>query len=396
MLTWIRNVSSVVRPGDRVIIIFIAHGTPDAELVLKSRVGTEPLTSTEVTASLSTLPCDIRFLIVNEACYCGSWSTIATDIGDRRGFLVERASTHPGERSCNCRSASGKCRCSLFTTAWVEELTTYPEGRITQHYARIKEEMQHAAPDQDICTSHASPSSRCLWSYNISHFVVTPAIAQAIANIMSDQARHEFFLKARSKARTFGAKLRRTPSTGPGHANDASDIVDMQLVPIQVYLNRLGRTAAESSRSALATLCQCVLDGRGGDELKTRVLRTIAWQDIQMTRVGTLLEHLFQAGLISAPVDAHTAEKAITNPHEFAFGLMGRFRRTEINKLCFPRTEDGYLTIYFDDAFLWLVYVLAREQLLRPSKFNLDKIEAAVLKFLRRSPADVTGIPCSW
>ncbi|KOS40151.1 hypothetical protein ACN38_g9004 [Penicillium nordicum] len=80
---------------------------------------------------------------------------------------------------------------SLFAAAFIEELTTHPEGRIDRHYTRMREEMSHISPNQDTCTPLLVPSSRSLWSHNIAHFVLTPNIATAIANLPSDQSRHE-------------------------------------------------------------------------------------------------------------------------------------------------------------------------------------------------------------
>jgi hypothetical protein len=93
IVNWIRNVSDRVKAGDRIIIILIGHGQADsASVVLNSRVGKEYLTKTEISTSLSALPPLVRVILVNEACYSGTWATVAIDTSAGRDVLVEAAS----------------------------------------------------------------------------------------------------------------------------------------------------------------------------------------------------------------------------------------------------------------------------------------------------------------
>ncbi|KAJ9230278.1 hypothetical protein DTO169E5_8513 [Paecilomyces variotii] len=127
IINWIRFVSGQVRPGDRIIIVPIGHGNQRDSAVTLSPQHVKPefLSKAEMVGALSILPPKVRLLIVNEACYSGTWATIAADVGAQRDMLVETAATL-GERSWTYTSGSGRDRCSLFGAAFVEELTTYP------------------------------------------------------------------------------------------------------------------------------------------------------------------------------------------------------------------------------------------------------------------------------
>lgn len=81
IIRWIRNVSHRAKAGDRIIIVLIGHGQTDtANVVLNSRYGKKYLTKTEISASLSTLPDNVLIMLVNEACFSGSWAPIAIDV----------------------------------------------------------------------------------------------------------------------------------------------------------------------------------------------------------------------------------------------------------------------------------------------------------------------------
>lgn len=209
VMNWIRNVSSQVGTGDRIIIVLLGHGAQkeNAVTLYPQHAEIEFLSKAEMIAALSVLPPNFRLLIVNGVCYSGSWATIAPEIGAQRDVLVETAAT-VGEQSWTYTSGSGRNRCSLFGAAFVEELTTYPEGRISQHRSRIVDEMHHVRPDQKTSTPLVIPSARALMSYNISHFILTPKIATAIMNVPSSHDRHEALLQSRTSGRTFWRRLR--------------------------------------------------------------------------------------------------------------------------------------------------------------------------------------------
>ncbi|KAJ5229421.1 hypothetical protein N7489_010129 [Penicillium chrysogenum] len=388
ILNWVRNVSTRVATGDRVIIIFMAHGLDGSRIILKSQIGTEYLTRAEVTTALATLPQGIRVLLVNEACYSGSWATIAADTGSGRDVVVETAASI-GEQSYNYRSASGRYRCSLFAAAFIEELTTHPEGRIDRHYTRIREEMRHVSPNQDSCTPLLVPSSRSLWSHNISHFVLTPNIATAIANLPSDQSRHKLLPQSCSRAQTFWASHRSVRSPGQGHANEASEGSDMELGLIYSYLDELGSAAAGQNRCTLASACHLVIDGRVGEDMKHRIVNTIAWQDTQMLRVCELVSLLVDESLISPPLDERACSELAKKDYEARAGLASRVHNIPgIKEMAIPPFhDDRYIDIVFDDAYGMLVDAVYCEQVLNPMAFDIGKIEATIAAFLQRSPA---------
>lgn len=177
-----------------------------------------------------------------------------------------------------------------------------------------KSEMEHVSPDQDTSTLLVDCSQRTLRFHNISHFVLTPSIATAIANAASSQTNHQEALTVRERARRFWRKLCRFQA-GPGGANSGGTSCDStdepQLATIKKYIFKVGRAAAELSRTTLICACQAVLDGRGGADLKDRVLKTIAWQGLQMLRVEKLLSHLLARGLISCLISPEDAQKAV-------------------------------------------------------------------------------------
>ncbi|OQE24035.1 hypothetical protein PENFLA_c010G02059 [Penicillium flavigenum] len=102
-MDWIGNVSGRVGPGDRIEIVLIGHGDEEdhAVTLYPRHAEREFLSKAETIAALSILPPNVRLLIVNEACYSGSWATVAPDLGAQRDVLVETAAT-VGEKRGAC------------------------------------------------------------------------------------------------------------------------------------------------------------------------------------------------------------------------------------------------------------------------------------------------------
>lgn len=172
----------------------------------------------------------------------------------------------------------------------------------------------------------------------------------------------------------------------PRGSETTADDVDIQLVIIKNYIDDLGCRGAQMDRSALANMCQIVLGGGSAKHnLKERVFNTIIWQENQMHLVGYSLEHLLSNGLIFYNVDGETAKEALAGHiDKLVLPILRRFNEVpEIAGLQSPPWEDGYLDIFFQDAFQQLVTVLAYNQLLEPDRFNIKKVQAAVVKFLR-------------
>jgi hypothetical protein len=113
--------------GDRVIVVLCTHGRTDGSVTLCTSQMKEYLTRTEMGVALNGLATGTRVLLVNEACYSGSWSTLAPDTPGK-DVLIEAASTIGG--------SSYNYRCSLFGAAFVQELTSSPEG----NYANTRPE----------------------------------------------------------------------------------------------------------------------------------------------------------------------------------------------------------------------------------------------------------------
>lgn len=397
IMDWIRNVSRQVRPGDRIIIVLIGHGHKEngAVTLFPQHAAQEFLSKAEMIAALSVLPPDIRLLIVNEACYSGTWVTIAPELGAQRDVLVETAATI-GERAWTYTSGSGRNRCSLFGAAFVEELTTHPEGRISQHRSRIVDEMLLIGPHQETSTPLVIPSARALLSHNISHFILTPRIATRITNVASAQDRHEAHLQSRTSVQTFWNRLlrRRSPERQPARAlggdspvGDSTGI-DMKAIVIENYLTDLGSLKSALDYCTLATACQIALEGRGPPDLQDQVIATIAWQAAQMQRVERLLEHLAKQGLITDIVDEKIADQALVDQalvdhREDAVVPMAErlFENNELVCLMSPPRE-GHVGVHFNDAEGWLIGVLVYNWLMYPDKFDLERVENEVIAFL--------------
>lgn len=392
IMDWIRNVSGQVGPGDRIIIVLIGHGTQrdGAVTLYPQHAKQEFLSKAEMIAALSTLPPNVRLLIVNEACYSGTWATIAPEVGAQRDVLVGTAATL-GEQSWSYTSGSGRNRCSLFGAAFVEELTTHPEGRISQHRSRIVDEMLHVGPDQKSSTPLVIPSARALLSHNISHFILTPKIATAITNVASAQDRHEALLQSRTSARTFWRRLRRrmSPEREPAQALAGDSPVrdstgtDMKAIVIENYLKDLGPLKSAIDYCTLATACQLALEGRGPPDFQDQVIATIAWQAAQIQRVGRLLEHLAKQGLITDVVDVEIADQALADHQEDVVVPVAERFREDDKLLCImnPPTKC-HVGVHFNDAQGWLIGTLAYNWLMYPDKFDLDHVENEVLAFL--------------
>ncbi|KAJ9191643.1 hypothetical protein DTO164E3_8751 [Paecilomyces variotii] len=342
IINWIRFVSGQVRPGDRIIIVLIGHGNQRDSAVTLSPQHAKPefLSKAETVGALSILPPKVRLLIVNEACYSGTWATIAAD------------------------------------------------GRISQNRSRIVDEMLHVGPDQKTSSPLVIPSARALLSHNISHFILTPRIATAITNAASAQDRHEALLRSRTSGRDFWRRLRRVMSSpaqalgGDSPVKDGTG-TDMKVLVIENYLKDLGPLKAALDYCTLATACQLALEGRGPPDLQDQVIATIAWQAVQMQRVSGLLEQLAEQGLIIDVVDVESADKALADHQEdIVVPLVERFRDDDKLSCIMEPPTEGHVGVNFNDAEDWLIGILAYNWLMYPDKFNLDRVENEVVAFL--------------
>ncbi|KAJ5607869.1 hypothetical protein N7537_004488 [Penicillium hordei] len=398
IMCWIRDVSGNVRPGDRIIIVLIGHGShQESAVTLHCQRGpTQYLSKAEMVAALSVLPPKVRLLVVNGACYSGTWTTIAHDIGTQQGsqrdVLIETAATI-GEKSWAYVSGSGRDRCSLFGAAFIEEITTYPESRISLYRNRIVDEMLYIRPNQETSTPLTIPSTRALLSHNISHFILSPKIETAIRDVPFSQKRHEDFLQSRASARSVWRRLRhwvgleREPTqalVGDSPTKDGT-ATDMRDVVIENYMKDLGRLKSAINYSTLATACQLVLEGCGPPDLKDQTIATISWQAAQMQRVDQLLENLISQRLIIEVVDIELATQALSDHADDIVLPLAKSLMYDDNRhlICLVNPPDkGHVGVFFEDAQDWLIDVLAYNWLIYPDVFNLDRVVNEVFAFL--------------
>lgn len=380
VLDWMQKVSKKVQTGDRITIILIAHGSKHGHGII---LGSQSLTKKEVTSALSIMPDGIRILIVNGGCFSGMWVDLARELSPKKDIMVETAATKD-QKAWNYRSASDGYRYTLFGSAFAHEISTYPEGHISQHRLCIQEEMEHVAPDQETSGPSVNYSRRALRSHNISHLILTPYIANAAAK---NQKSHEETLTARERARRLWGKLcRRNVSPGGEISSGITDSQDHQIATIQHYISSLGTAAAELKRCTLVTACHVVLDGRGGEQVKKQVIRTIKWQEAQSRRVASLLSHLVSHGLITCALDAKDAERAVENSNSGSICQSLGFvliQSPEIKALGRPTREKNCIEIHFDDAIDWLVNALVINFLNCPGCFHFKSIEKTTIQYLQ-------------
>lgn len=115
-------------------------------MILKCGGVNEVLTQVEIYTKLDGLIPGVRLLLVNEACYSGSWTEAIRQ--PRGAELLHEAASRKNEISYDYRSTSDNIRCSLFAAAFVQELENNPEGQIRQHTKRIAAEISHVGPSQ--------------------------------------------------------------------------------------------------------------------------------------------------------------------------------------------------------------------------------------------------------
>ena len=89
VLDWVKTKASLMTGDDCMIVILIAHGSRRGLIGLETAQGYEYLTVNEMSEALNTPPRDTRLLLVNEACYSGSW--IAATSGLTNAVLFEAA-----------------------------------------------------------------------------------------------------------------------------------------------------------------------------------------------------------------------------------------------------------------------------------------------------------------
>lgn len=392
IMAWIGNAAAVMRPGDRLVLIFLGPGNSAGDLTLTSQGRTELLSKSEIVVALKQLPRHVRVTIMNESCYSGSWGDVSLNVGDgkKRDVLSENACQHD-ERSWNYYSSSGIYRCSLFAAAWLNEITTNSEACISHHISRIMEEVDFVPPHQDTNKPVITTSSRSLRSFNTSHFILPPNIASAIINTASDT--HERQLQARSRARQRWRTLwsSTTTSAAPGAANSATEFGETDLTLIKHYLDQLGAEAQSHGKSGFANVCLSVLQRGATDEFRHRVVKTIIWIENQNLKAYALIRHLVNKNFLGREFEPDAAETHVRQFQEEVQEVVAMLAEVPeiFHEMQASSWDDGCLSLIHQDAFQHLVHVFTCNKLLMPKSFDAKAIISESLVFLQMmSPAD--------
>ena len=366
---WLENEKAKAVGSDRLVLVFCAHGQEySCNVVLETQGEPRPelLSKTELGNSLAGHAAGVRILIVDEACFSGSWTTLSPDLPGKQ-VLVEAASSIGG-LSYNHRSASQMVRCSLFGVALLQELSVSPEGRIREHTTRIASEISHVQAGQPTSAPTFSAEPRSLWSFNISHFILTPSIAAAISNVASSQTRHERHLLSFQFARTFWRQLTRQPPPPPPVINST----DLRRHHIEQHLQSLVETGAGlSSEAGLMTACQFALADNAPSDLQEKVIHTIIWKERTMMAVTDIIDRLVGKALIVRPIDFETAMKLSIDASVLAEICEAMNRMPVFFKLLMPKPPC--LHIFFNDPLQWLQKVLGYSSVTSPRTFGLQE-----------------------
>jgi hypothetical protein len=102
-----------------------------------------------------------------------------------------------------------------------------------------------------------------------------------------------------------------------------------------------------------------------------------------MQRVGRLLEHLAQQGLITDIVDAEIADRALADHREDVLEPVGERSMVDDKLLGLTSPPDnGHVGVHFNDADARLIRTLAYNWLMYPDEFDLDRVWNEVVAFL--------------
>lgn len=272
--------------------------------------------------------------------------------------------------------------------------------------------MESVPEGQETSRPAITMGARTLLSYNISHFVLPPNIARAIINAATERNPQEDVLRYQARPRETWGVLGPRGQSVQGPANNAANKADlsdttgsdadakdfdMDLFLLKKYLDGLGSLSQEHNRSALANMCQYVLGGEGAEHnFKKRTVKMIVWQELQLYHVKELITHLVAGDHIAYNVNQEARKSLVGYIQDVVVPIVRRFHQVpEIEYLQSPTWEDGYLDVFFEDAFMHLVRVIACNQLLRPSHFDLDSIET-VIDFLRGENTDEEAVTLTW
>jgi hypothetical protein len=156
----------------------------------------------------------------------------------------------------------------MFAAAFVAEISSYTEARVSQHHSRIVEEMHHVSHSQETSTSLTIPSARALFSHNISHLILSPRIANAIMGIASNQHRRESLPRSRTSAHGFWRRARNLFRLNRGNtqalgaeSGQFDTRTDMRDVALVTYLDEFGKAGSSLGNSTLTTAIYLASEG---------------------------------------------------------------------------------------------------------------------------------------
>lgn len=383
IVEWISNVARIIQADESVIIFIAGHGSQDdGSVQLAVSQGMEYLTIQDINLALQALPINVRVLVVNLACFSGQWGSLASTPG--RDVLVE-ASTGSNEVSLNYRSGSGEFRCSVFGQAYVNDITTFPDGIISDHGRRIREEVQstrrrNLPANYSMSNSQTIPSSGPLLNVGLTHFMNSTEFIQSIlgASNIEDRDRYRKRILSRVGGMT---KLRQLCAKLLVHRRRGGQGTNANLEVIKNYVDTVGDLADYGERSDLVGMAWRVLNGKG-KEFEEKTAKTIMWQYEQLDKVENMLDHMQQKNQL------------VSVFKRCAMGILNGERRNyelEINErlLNMPcirgllqPTDPSVFRIFYQDAYNLLLYNFAVNRAALGEQFNLDSLIDTTEDFL--------------
>lgn len=257
----------------------------------------------EISTKLDGLVPGVRLLLVNEACYSGSWAEAMRQHRDSK--LLYEAASEKNKKSYNYRSTSDNVRCSLFAAAFGQELEINPEGQIRQHTKRIASEISHVGPSQLTSPPELATSTRNLWNHHINHFILTPSIVAGIESVPAPQERHEERLSRFQFARDMWRRMLRSSAPRPATAN--ADFTG-RIVQEQIDNMDADGSALSGSGSGLYSACQLIKRNEAPLVLQEQVIQTIIWQKQVNLLAISVIEMLAEKRLIERPIAQEDAQ----------------------------------------------------------------------------------------
>lgn len=376
ILSWLEDVKCSARKGDRIVVIICAHGQSDGGVILKSRGFNEVLTQVEISTKLDGLVPGVRLLLVNEACYSGSW---AEAMRQHRGSeVLYEAASEKCKKSYNYRSTSDNIRCSLFAAAFVQELEINPEGQIRQHTKRIASEISHVGPSQLTTPPEFATSTRSLWNYQINHFILTPSIVAAIESVPATQERHEERLTGFQFARDMWRRMLRASAPRPATAN--ADFTG-RIVQQQMDSMDADGSALSGSGSGLYSACQLIKRKEAPLDLQEQVIQTIIWQKQVNLVAVSVIEMLVEKRLIESPIAQEDAQLIdIDNSLLTEIAQKGSSIEAFVTLEFAP--EPQCLGIYYPNSASWIIKIIAINLHQQEESYDLMKVLRSIKEYL--------------